>query len=136
MKYFDKDFLSGELSDEEYENRIQNYNMYIDEVLKKSNFKIRLFIKNISLHDATILEVNTCNNKLNCRILAGDNQTGRVLLVFSFFDYKYDNIVQKMLPFKIAYYELCFTNEYCLSFISDDFNEIKINFSDISIFIE
>lgn len=136
MKYFDKSFMNGELSDEEYDKRIKTYNMYIDEVLKKSNFKIRLFIKNLSLHDATILTVNTYNTKLNCRILIGDNQKGRTRLLLSFLNYNCNNIEKGILPFKIAYYELYRTNRYCLSLISDDFREAEINFSDISIYLE
>ena len=55
MKFFDDKFLSGELSEDEFNDRIQRYNNQIQLILKEANYKIKLLMETISLHDAKIL---------------------------------------------------------------------------------
>lgn len=136
MKYFDKDFMLGNLSDEETENRIKKYKEQIECILKKSDYNMRLLISYISLHDAQIKKIETTDNALQIQISGGDNQSGHFSLII-YFDVKSkidaNNIV---LPFNIVYYEYDFSKEYILSLISDDEREIEIKFNKVSIRID
>lgn len=136
MKYFDKDFMLGNLSDEETEKRIKKYKEQIECILKKSDYNMRLLISYISLHDAQIKKIETTDNALQIQISGGDNQSGYFSLII-YFDVKSkidaNNIV---LPFNIVYYEYDFSKEYILSLISDDEREIEIKFNKVSIRID
>lgn len=136
MKYFDKEFMTGELSDEECDSRIQAYENHIQEIVKNANYKIKLLMENISLHDAKILEINKLDKKSEFRILVGDNQKGHIILILTFFSSKNSNSIQLKLPFEIVYYELDYDDEYILSCISGDFKELVIKFIDVSILLK
>ena len=64
MKFFDDKFLSGELSEDEFNDRIQRYNNQIQLILKEANYKIKLLMETISLHDAKILEIKSYDKKV------------------------------------------------------------------------
>ncbi|MBD5426767.1 MAG: hypothetical protein HDR38_04340 [Treponema sp.] len=63
MKYFDREFMTGSLTDKECDKRIQAYDNHIREILNNANYKIRMLAEAISLHDAKILEINRLGKK-------------------------------------------------------------------------
>ena len=136
MKYFDREFMTGCLTDEECDKRIQTYGNHIREILNNANYKIRMLAEAISLHDAKILEINGLGKKNECRILIGDNQKGHAQVLLTFFSSKNLESIPSKLPFEIVYYELDYDDEYTLSCISGDFKEFAIRFTDISIVFE
>ena len=136
MKFFDDKFLSGELSEDEFNDRIQRYNNQIQLILKEANYKIKLLMETISLHDAKILEIKSYDKKVEFQILIGDNQTGRATLFLTFHTSRDIKFLRLALPFEIISYELDCDNEYKLSFTSETFQEIEIFFQDISILLE
>lgn len=136
MKYFDKDFMLGNLSDDETEFRIKKYNEQIENILRKADYSIRLLISNISLHDAQIQKIETKDNALLIQISGGDNQTGHFSLIIYFDINSKIDANNIMLPFNIAYYEYDFNKEYILSLISDDEREMEIRFNEVSIRID
>ena len=136
MKYFDGEFMTGGLTDEECDKRIHMYDNHIREILSNANYKIKMLAEAISLHDAKILEINEFGKKNEFRILIGDNQKGHTQLLLTFFSSKNQESKPSKLPFEIVYYELDYDDEYTLSCISGDFEEFAIRFIDISILFE
>lgn len=63
MKYFDREFMTGGLTDEECDKRIHMYDNHIQEILSNANYKIKMLAEAISLHDAKILEINEFGKK-------------------------------------------------------------------------
>ena len=136
MKYFDREFMTGSLTDEECDKRIQAYDNHIREILNNANYKIRMLAEAISLHDAKILEINRLGKKSEFHILVGDNQKGHAQVLLTFFSSKNLESIPSKLPFEIVYYELDYDDEYTLSCISGDFKEFAIRFTDITIVFE
>ena len=44
MKYFDREFMTGSLTDKECDKRIQTYDNHIREILNNANYKIRMLV--------------------------------------------------------------------------------------------
>lgn len=137
MKFFDRDFLFSNISDEESELRIQEYIEQKCFVEKHADYNIRLLLSSISLHDAKILVIK---KELNCLIIilsCGDNQVGHFRLTLSFDKNSKIDLFDNVLPFTVVYYEIDYNdNYYTISFISNDAKTFDIQFNTVSLFLE
>ena len=137
MKFFDKDFLFSNISDEESERRIQKYIEQKCFVEKYADYNIRLLLSSISLHDAKILVIK---KELNCWIIilsCGDNQVGHFRLTLTFDKNSKIDLFDNVLPFTVVYYEIDYNdNYYTISFISNDAKTFDIQFNTVSLFLE
>lgn len=58
MKYFDREFMTGSLTDEECDKRIQTYDNHIREILNNANYKIMNWIMTMNILCRAYLEIS------------------------------------------------------------------------------
>ena len=83
MKYFDINWIKGNLSDNEYDKREQEYNKFINNLLIKMNIPERVFA-NINFNDAKLVFFENINNKLSLKLYIGDLPNGSYQLNICF----------------------------------------------------
>ena len=129
MKYFDKSFVNGDLSDEEYECRISNYNNDLELLLEDSDITFEIFTRCISLHDAILMNINKQDDLITSSYIYGSNQQGYYNIEMQFHNSSCDRNIQKWSLLKILYIEFsCYKDRYTFSCISKDGVEINIDF--------
>ena len=72
MKFFTRAWGTGELSDEEHEQIVQNYWSYFDSISKNFPYNILNLAKKISIHDGLIRKMET-NLGTICKSKAGED---------------------------------------------------------------
>jgi len=129
MKYFDKSFINGELSDEEYEHRISSYNNDLKLFLEKNDITFAIFANYISLHDAIMLDINKQRDIITSSYIYGSNQIGYYEIEIHFHNASCDKNIQNFSLLEIVYTEFsCYKNMYTFSCISVDAVELDIDF--------
>jgi hypothetical protein len=78
MKFFTREWLTGELTDETYERVIPAYNRHLAEILPRLTPTLRIFAKTENLHDALIrgIVVGSAQRMLQLYLRCGDVQYG------------------------------------------------------------
>ena len=78
MKFFTRAWCTGEMSDEEHEQVVQNYWSYFDSISKNFPYNILNFAKKISVHDGLIRKIVIDRGLASVHLFlrCGDNQTG------------------------------------------------------------
>jgi hypothetical protein len=86
MKYFTKEWFSGDLTDQEAEKVKYQYWNYINSIYSNLFFPLKLLSKQINLHDSVITEIciNEKNSSLILNMISGDLETGYFSLQISY----------------------------------------------------
>ena len=83
LKYFDKDWIKGNLSDREYEKREKEYDLYIKDLKKSMKTTERIFA-DINFNDAKIVSFKQSDKILFAEFYIGDLQNGYYCLKVKF----------------------------------------------------
>ncbi len=88
MKYFTQEWISGDLTNEEYDHARKEYRSYIDQVKESFPVSIRSLATEINIHDGlfTSVVVDTQKRLLKLELLIGDLQVGYEDLTFKYSD--------------------------------------------------
>lgn len=133
MKYFTKEYINAELSDDEFYKRNFAYKKELLKVLNIALPTVKEFIEGVNLHDGKINGIESIKEKIEIFFEYGDNQTGHYRIVVQFFDAASDYNHNIKLPFEILYYEYSYNEKYSLKFIDKNCVEWMIRFSNINI---
>ena len=133
MKYFTKEYINAELSDDEFYKRNFAYKKELLKVLNIALPTVKKFIEEVNLHDGKINNIESIKEKIEISFEYGDNQTGYYRIVVQFFDAASDYNHNIKLPFEILYYEYSYKEKYSLKFIDKNCVEWMIRFSNINI---
>ena len=133
MRYFTKEYISAQLSDDEFDKRNCAYKDELLQILNIALPTVREFIANCNLHDGKINSIVSEKGKIEIYFEYGDNQTGYHKIAVQFFNAITDYNSCVKLPFEILYYEYSYKEKYSLNFINKNFIEWGIQFSDINI---
>lgn len=87
MKWLTREWASGGLDDEEWDERWENYLAHNDEVLPRLGSGAERLVQDINLHDAQIHAFeHRADNVLVVRALIGDLQVGYEFIELAFLD--------------------------------------------------
>jgi hypothetical protein len=84
VKWFTREWVSGQLPDEEWEKRRREYVAHLDAIGHHFRDGTEELIASLNLHDAQILSESAAGTTFNLQVLAGDLQRGyeRISLVY------------------------------------------------------
>lgn len=133
MKYFDKDYIEGNISNEEAYNRESLYKKELDNTIKEVNENIKDFITTVSLRDSILQKVEQKQNDLCVTILYGDCIAGHYSMEILLKDGKVNYINQEKVPFEVMQYEYSYDSLCHCSFINEYGDELNFSFTDIVI---
>ena len=133
MKYFTKEYIGAELSDNEFDKRNCAYKNELLQILNMALPTVKRFIENFNLHDGKINGIKSTKEKIEIYFEYGDNQIGYHKITVQFLDATTDYNQYIKLPFEILYYEYSYKEKYSLNFFNKNYIEWGIQFSDINI---
>ncbi len=138
MKYFTEDWFRGNLPETVIDQKIEEYNDYLDKIFMAMPFPLKILSKSISLHDA-IIEKVSFNKKENVAVfelLCGDLQIGYFSLILTYLRiHKIDLELFEKKPFRILgdEFEALEDNQtYSHKMFFSDRSETEIIFEDVS----
>ena len=127
MRFFDTDWIKGNLSDNEYDKREQEYNKFISNLLIKMNIPERVFA-NINFNDAKLVFFENINNKLSLKLYIGDLQNGYYQLNICFITKSSCKLEKGEILTSEIYYD---DNKFYFMFIFSNLKQYEIEFLDI-----
>ncbi len=139
MKYFTKDWFSGDLSEATVDERVEKYNQYLDEIFEALPFTLKVLFRSISLHDAIIEKVVYDEERKTAtfHLLCGDRQVGYFALIIEYLNAsKLDSSLFEENTLEILRDELEWLkneNKYSHKLFFSDKSETEIVFEDISL---
>ena len=127
MKFFDIDWIKGNISDNEYAIRERRYDAYLAKISKNLHAVERIFAS-INFNDAVLALKRQMNDKLSLEFYIGDLQNG-------YYGLKSDMIVNEINHFNLGEIIVsefsCKSDGYCFSYILSDLKENIISFCSI-----
>lgn len=133
MKYFTKEYINSELSDNEFYKRNFAYKEELLQILNIAFPSVKKLVEEYNFHDGKINSIEKIKEKIEICFEYGDNQIGYHRIVVQFLDATTDYNQYIKLPFEILYYEYSYKEKYCLKFINKNCIEWEIQFSSINI---
>ncbi len=117
MKYFTKEWCFGNLTDEATEEKIVQYNEYINNIYTRLPVSLKILVKGISLHDGIINKVKFANNVLTLYGIFGNLQTGYFFLTIKYLE---------VLSLNKEALEFIFNNKK-IEILNDEFEKLDEN---------
>ncbi|ASM35185.1 Uncharacterised protein [Campylobacter sputorum subsp. bubulus] len=131
MKFFNLEWIKGDILDIEYDKRQKEYDNYIHSIKNSTNIIIRHFC-DINFNDAKIVKINNKNKSLFVKFYIGDLQNGYYELNVNFIVSKDFSLHKNITKKEIITSEVIYENKiFYFLFILNDFKEYCIEFLDI-----
>ena len=136
MRFFDKGWISGDLDDDEFEKRIEDYGSYIKSFYGELKMLERIFV-DINFSDAKIASFAFIKSGARVKFYIGDLQNGYFELSVLFKNFHIDdNALGEIIASEVALVEKKFYFSYMMSDLKERhfaFDEIcSIKFKKIS----
>ena len=136
MRFFDKGWISGDLDDDEFEKRIEDYGSYIKSFYGELKMLERIFV-DINFSDAKIASFAFIKSGARVKFYIGDLQNGYFELSVLIKNFHIDdNALGEIIASEVAFVEKKFYFSYMMSDLKERhfaFDEIcSIKFKKIS----
>ena len=127
MRFFDKSWISGDLDDDEFEKRIEDYGSYIKSFRGELHTLERIFI-DLNFSDAKIVSFAFMKSDARVKFYIGDLQNGYFELSVLFKNFHIDDsALGEIIASEVAFAE----KKFYFSYMMDDLNERHFAFNEI-----
>ena len=127
MRFFDKGWISGDLDDDEFEKRIEDYGSYIRSFYGELKTLERVFV-DINFGDAKIVSFAFMKSGARVKFYIGDLQNGYYELSVIFKNFHIDDsALGEIIASEVAFAE----KKFYFSYMMDDLNERYFTFDEI-----
>ena len=127
MRFFDKGWINGDLDDDEFEKRIEDYGSYIKSFYDELKTLERIFI-DLNFNDAKIVSFAFMKSGARVKFYIGDLQNGYFELSVLFKNFHIDdNALGEIIASEVAFAE----KEFYFSYIMSDLKERHFAFDEI-----
>ena len=128
MRFFDKSWISGDLDDDEFEKRIEDYGSYVRSFYGELKTLERIFV-DINFSDAKIVSFAFMKSGARVKFYIGDLQNGYFELSIIFKNFHIDDsALGEIIASEVAFAE----KKFYFSYMMDDLNERHFDFDEIS----
>ena len=136
MRFFDKGWISGDLDNDEFEKRIEDYGSYIKSFYDELKTLERIFV-DLNFNDAKIVSFAFMKSGARAKFYIGDLQNGYYELSVIFKNFHIDDsALGEIIASEVAFAEKKFYFSYMMSDLKERyfaFDEIRgIKFKKIS----
>ena len=127
MRFFDKSWISGDLDDDEFEKRIEDYGSYIRSFYGELKTLERIFV-DLNFSDAKIVSFAFMKSGARVKFYIGDLQNGYCELSVIFKNFHIDDsALGEIIASEVAFAE----KKFYFSYMMDDLNERHFVFDEI-----
>ena len=127
MRFFDKSWISGDLDDDEFEKRIEDYGSYVRSFYGELKTLERIFV-DINFSDAKIVSFAFMKSGARVKFYIGDLQNGYFELSIIFKNFHIDDsALGEIIASEVAFAE----KKFYFSYMMDDLNERHFDFDEI-----
>ena len=127
MMFFDKSWISGDLDDDEFEKRIEDYGSYVKSFYGELKTLERVFV-DINFSDAKIVSFAFMKSGTRVKFYIGDLQNGYFELSALFKNFHIDdNALGEIIASEVAFSE----KKFYFSYMMDDLKERHFTFDEI-----
>ena len=127
MRFFDKSWISGDLDDDEFEKRIEDYGSYVRSFYGELKTLERIFV-DINFSDAKIVSFAFMKSGTRIKFYIGDLQNGYFELSVLFKNFHIDDsALGEIIASEVAFAE----NKFYFSYMMGDLNERHFAFDEI-----
>ena len=127
MRFFDKGWISGDLDDDEFEKRIEDYSSYIRSFYGELKTLERIFV-DLNFSDAKIVSFALMKSGARVKFYIGDLQNGYFELSIIFKNFHIDDsALGEIIASEVAFAE----KKFYFSYIMDDLKERHFAFDEI-----
>ena len=127
MRFFDKSWISGDLDDDEFEKRIEDYGSYVRSFYGELKTLERIFV-DINFSDAKIVSFAFIKSGARVKFYIGDLQNGYFELSVVFKNFHIDDsALGEIIASEVAFVE----KKFYFSYMMSDLNECHFAFDEI-----
>ena len=127
MRFFDKGWISGELDDDEFEKRIEDYGSYIRSFYGELKTLERVFV-DLNFNDAKIVSFAFMKSGARVKFYIGDLQNGYFELSVVFKNFHIDDsTLGEIIASEVAFVE----KKFYFSYMMGDLKERHFAFDEI-----
>ena len=127
MMFFDKSWINGDLDDDEFEKRIEDYGSYVRSFYGELKTLERIFV-DINFSDAKIVSFAFMKSGARVKFYIGDLQNGYFELSIIFKNFHIDDsALGEIIASEVAFAE----KKFYFSYMMDDLNERHFDFDEI-----
>ena len=127
MRFFDKSWISGDLDDDEFEKRIEDYSSYIMSFYGELKTLERIFV-DINFSDAKIVSFTFMKSGTRVKFYIGDLQNGYFELSALFKNFHIDDsVLGEIIASEVAFAE----KKFYFSYMMGDLKERHFAFDEI-----
>ena len=127
MRFFDKSWISGDLDDDEFEKRIEDYSSYVKSFYDELKTLERVFV-DINFSDAKIVSFAFMKSGARVKFYIGDLQNSYFELSVLFKNFHIDDsALGEIIASEVAFAE----KKFYFSYMMDDLNERHFDFDEI-----
>ena len=127
MMFFDKSWINGDLDDDEFEKRIEDYGSYVRSFYGELNTLERIFV-DLNFNDAKIVSFAFIKSGARVKFYIGDLQNGYFELSALFKNFHIDDsTLGEIMASEVAFAE----KKFYFSYMMDDLNERHFDFDEI-----
>ena len=127
MRFFDKSWVNGDLDDDEFEKRIEDYGSYIRSFYGELKTLERIFV-DINFSDAKIVSFAFIKSGARVKFYIGDLQNGYFELSVIFKNFHIDDsALGEIIASEVAFAE----KEFYFSYMMSDLKERHFSFDEI-----
>ena len=127
MRFFDKSWVNGDLDDDKFEKRIEDYGSYIRSFYGELKTLERIFV-DINFSDAKIVSFAFMKSGARVKFYIGDLQNGYCELSVIFKNFHIDDsALGEIIASEVAFAE----KKFYFSYMMDDLNERHFVFDEI-----
>ena len=127
MRFFDRSWINGDLDDDEFEKRIEDYGSYVRSFYGELKTLERIFV-DINFSDAKIVSFAFMKSGARVKFYIGDLQNGYFELSIIFKNFHIDDsALGEIIASEVAFAE----KKFYFSYMMDDLNERHFDFDEI-----
>jgi len=127
MRFFDKSWISGDLDDDEFEKRIEDYSLYIKSFYGELKTLERIFV-DLNFSDTKIVSFVFMKSGTRVKFYIGDLQNGYYELSVVFKNFHIDDsTLGEIIASEVAFAE----NKFYFSYMMGDLKERHFAFDEI-----
>ena len=127
MRFFDKSWVNGDLDDDKFEKRIEDYGSYIRSFYGELKMLERIFV-DLNFSDAKIVSFASVKSGARVKFYIGDLQNGYCELIALFKNFHIDDsALGEIIASEVAFAE----KKFYFSYMMDDLNERHFVFDEI-----
>ena len=127
MRFFDKSWVNGDLDDDKFEKRIEDYGSYIRSFYGELKMLERIFV-DLNFSDAKIVSFAFMKSGARVKFYIGDLQNGYYELSVIFKNFHIDDsALGEIIASEVAFAE----KKFYFSYMMDDLNERHFVFDEI-----